>query len=43
MKYDLENAFGNQKSRNHEYVYIIEKLNYLGSDFDNEMLNLKNK
>ena len=43
LKYDLENAFGNQKSRNHEYVYIIEKLDYLGSDFDKEMLNLKNK
>jgi len=43
LKYDLENAFGNQISINHEYVYIIEKLDYLGSDFDNEMLNLKNK
>jgi hypothetical protein len=43
LKYDLENAFGNQISKNHEYVYIIEKLDYLGSDFDKEMLNLKNK
>lgn len=43
LKYDLENAFGNQRSKNHEYVYIIEKLDYLGSDFDNKMLNLKNK
>ena len=43
LKYDLENAFGNQRSKNHEYVYIIEKLDYLGSDFDKEMLNLKNK
>ena len=43
LKYDLENAFGNQISINHEYVYIIEKLDYLGSDFDKQMLNLKNK
>lgn len=43
FRYDFENAFGNQISKNLEYVYTIEKLEYLGSSFDNEMLQRKHK
>ena len=43
FRYDYENAFGNQISKNLEYLYTIEKLEYLGSSFDNEMLKRKHK
>ena len=43
FRYDFENAFGNQISKNLEYLYTIEKLEYLGSSFDNEMLKRKHK
>ncbi|MDG2194103.1 MAG: hypothetical protein P8K77_04495 [Polaribacter sp.] len=39
----IETAFGDNTWRTYEYKYILEKLNYLGSTFDAEVLRLKNK
>ena len=42
-KSNIVNAFENQTVKNIEYMYTIEKLDYLGSSFEREMVKLKNK
>ncbi|AQS94502.1 hypothetical protein BXQ17_10685 [Polaribacter sp. BM10] len=38
---NIENFFIENSKNTHNYKYIVDKLNYLGSGFDNEMLRLK--
>lgn len=39
----IEDAFTTNQWKTHEYYYIVQKLDFLGSAFDNEMLRLKHE
>ncbi len=41
-KYTIEDDFANNAWRSYEYKYIAEKLGFLGSDFEQIILDLKN-